>query len=89
MAQHHNTKEGDWLVHPTITVEGDKAKGNWTNFMMFVGRGVDNDWGTGTYDAEYVKINGQWKISRLFHRWNYEPPGGPNRNRGAQDQTHT
>jgi hypothetical protein len=83
LSQHHTGKEGDWLVHPFITVDGDRAKGNWTNFMMFVDRGVDNDWGTGTYDAEYTKINGQWKISRLYHRWNYAPPGGPSHGKGG------
>jgi hypothetical protein len=76
---HHQGKEGDWLVHPLITVNGNRAKGNWTNFMMFVDRGVDNDWGTGSYNAEYTKVNGQWKISYLFHRWDYAPPGGPHR----------
>jgi hypothetical protein len=66
-------RAGDFVVHPIITVNGDKAKGSWLLYMQSeLGRKYANgdagyDWENGFYDMEYVKENGNWKISLL--RW--------------------
>jgi hypothetical protein len=54
-------------LQPIITVapDGDTAKGRW-RFLAEVGEyGKSSRWGTGTYENEYVKQNGVWKIKAL------------------------
>jgi hypothetical protein len=67
-------KEGNFVVHPIISVEGDKAKGSWLLYMQFIlgskfstGKETE-DWNQGFYDMEYVKKDGKWKISLLKWR---------------------
>jgi hypothetical protein len=66
-------RSGDFVIHPIITVDGDKAKGSWLLYLQSeLGRKYANgdeayDWENGFYDMEYVKKNGVWKISLL--RW--------------------
>jgi|WetSurMetagenome_2_1015567.scaffolds.fasta_scaffold02165_6 hypothetical protein len=76
IAQRHIGKEGDWLVHPIITVDGEKANGNWAQFMMYPYRRNEAAifWEMGWYNAEYTKIDGQWKISRLNQRFHVSLP---------------
>ena len=60
---------GHFIVHPLVKVDGDKATGSSLQYclhsddvtlhMLF--------WVQGIYDAEFVKDNGEWKIS--FLRW--------------------
>jgi hypothetical protein len=75
----HVGLEGNFVVHPIISVEGDKAKGSWllyTHFSLPHKIQIDPsptadvdapDWMQGYYEMEYVKEKGTWKISLL--RW--------------------
>jgi hypothetical protein len=76
----HAGKEGDVCIHPIITVEGDKAKGNWLLYMMYFypRTGQSLFWVQGYYDNEYVREHGRWKIAVM--RWSERlglPGGGP------------
>jgi ketosteroid isomerase-like protein len=67
----HTGSEGDIIVHPLITVNGDRASGNWV--IYFLGAETEGwkapGWIRGQYDAEYVREkNGQWKFSMLKWR---------------------
>jgi ketosteroid isomerase-like protein len=83
----HEGKEANFLLHPIITVDGDKAKGNW--LIYFVTSPAQQQFAVvqGIYDAEYVRENGHWKISYL--KWTprlglgaITPPSNPD-NGGA------
>jgi hypothetical protein len=52
-------------LQPLITVDGDRAKGRWRAIMEvgFVGR--ESLCGEGTYENEYVREDGLWKIDKL------------------------
>jgi len=75
----HVGLEGNFVVHPIISVEGDKARGSWllyTHFSLPHKIQIDPsptadvdapDWMGGYYEMEYVKKGGTWKISLL--RW--------------------
>lgn len=75
----HVGLEGNLVVHPIITVDGDKAKGSWLLYTHFSlphkiqiapspTADVDApDWMQGYYEMEYVREKGIWKISLL--RW--------------------
>jgi hypothetical protein len=76
----HIGQEGEFCVHPSITVDGDKAKGSWLLYIQFAQPrklkqhegllAVENapDWLQGYYDAEYIREDGEWKIARLKWR---------------------
>jgi carotenoid cleavage dioxygenase len=66
----HIGQEGDFVVHPLIEVDGDKATGSWLLYLQMPYprkrmSGQETDWSQGYYEMEYVKINGEWKISYL------------------------
>jgi hypothetical protein len=71
--------EGHVCVHPIITVEGDKAKADWVIYIMHSHPRFFTSlfWIQAVYDAEYIKENGQWKISYLKLTRRLGPPGGP------------
>ena len=76
----HAGKEGDVCVHPIITVDGDKAKGDWILYMMYFypRTGQSMFWVQGQYDNDFVRENGTWKIAVM--RWKELiglPGGGP------------
>lgn len=76
----HHGHEGDVCVHPIITVHGDKAKGDWILYLMYSYKrtGQAMFWVQGQYDNDYVRENGEWKISVM--RWKELiglPGGGP------------
>lgn len=75
----HNGKEGIFAIHPQITVNGDTAKGNWLMYIMYADHRTwaSRYWLQGIYDADYVRVNGQWKFSYLQWRPRLEPPGAP------------
>jgi ketosteroid isomerase-like protein len=80
LAQTHAGKEGDVCVHPIITVDGDKAKGDWILYMMYFypRTGQSMFWVQGQYDNDFVRENGRWKIAVM--RWKELiglPGGGP------------
>jgi hypothetical protein len=81
ISKNHVGLEGNFLVQPIISVEGDKAKGNWLFYVQFaqprkLARKIDEiyysndeapDWMQGYYDMEYSRIDGKWKI--CFLKW--------------------
>jgi len=76
----HHGHEGDVCVHPIITVDGDTAKGDWILYLMYSYKrtGQSMFWVQGQYDNDYVRENGEWKISAM--RWKELmglPGGGP------------
>jgi hypothetical protein len=53
-------------LQPVIHVSPDgTARGRWHHFSQEAEFGVSHHWGAGTYENEYVKDNGVWKISKL------------------------
>ena len=67
LALTHAGAEGDIVVHPEIQIDGDKAKGKWLLYMMYCypRTGQSLFWVQGFYTMEYVRENGQWKISYM------------------------
>jgi hypothetical protein len=70
VARGHTGHEGDYVVHPLISVDGDTAKGSWLLYLQKqfphkIANGLDIDWTQGFYEVDYVKRNGKWKISLL------------------------
>jgi hypothetical protein len=51
------------VIH--IAPEGNTAKARWRSFMMVGKLGAEARWGEATYENEYRKENGLWKISKL------------------------
>lgn len=68
MAKAHVGAETDFMYHPTITVTGNIAKATWwvTDTMHIINSPPQSIYGI--YTVEYVKVNGEWKISYLAHR---------------------
>jgi len=56
-----------------LSVDGNSAKARWYGFSM-IGGGATARWDSGTFENEYVKDKGVWKISRLHY---YPQFGGP------------
>lgn len=54
-------------LQPVIHVaeDGLSAKARWRSFMMVGRLGAEARWGEATYENEYVKDGGVWKISKL------------------------
>ena len=89
LSAHHIGQEGAFAVHPIISVDGDKAKGSWLFYNQYaqprkfeykpglIEREYAPDWIQGFYEAEYVRENGKWKISRLKWRYRLMSPLGP------------
>lgn len=80
LSKTHAGKEGDIVVHPVISIDGDKAKGSWLMYMMYFypRTGQSLFWVQGFYEMEYVRENGKWKIN--FMSWSERlglPGGGP------------
>lgn len=67
LSKTHAGKEGDICVHPIITVEGDRAKGEWLLYLMYFypRTGQSLFWVQGFYNMEYVRERGKWKISYM------------------------
>ena len=89
LSEHHIGKEGNFMVHPIIEVDGDEAMGSWLVYLQFaqprkmVPRPTifttDDapDWMQGYYEMEYIKENGKWKISLLKWRSRLRSPRPP------------
>lgn len=71
--------EGQFLVHPLITVNGDRATGKWLLYTLFCHRITRQSlfWTQATYDIEYVRVNGEWKIQEIQWQPLIQPPGPP------------
>jgi hypothetical protein len=67
--------DGHFIVHPVITVDGDKAKGTWMQYclsadpitmhMLYYVQAL--------YDIEYVKRNGKWQFYTMKWTPRIEP----------------
>lgn len=55
--------DGHMAVQPDITVSGNTAKGTWLIYMLFSKPTIQ--WVQGKNECEYIKINDEWKISKL------------------------
>lgn len=66
----HVGKEGNFELHPIISVDVDRARGTWLMYVLHANPDTwePEPWTQGLYDMEYVKENGQWKISHLKWR---------------------
>lgn len=85
----HVGLEGNFVVHPIISVEGDKAKGSWLLYIQFslphkmqpkpaiLPTDDAPDWMQGYYDMEYIREDGKWKISLLKWRRRLLSPRPP------------
>ena len=54
-------------MNPQIEVEGDRATGRWYLLepcTMLEG-GEQAVWGAASYEEEYVKVKGEWKMQNL------------------------
>ena len=49
----------------TSPTDGSSAKARWRSFMQVGHLGKEARWGEATYENEYVKEGGTWKISKL------------------------
>jgi hypothetical protein len=78
IARLHIGLEGNFAVHPVIAVNGDKATGSWLMYIQFcrprelldfppILGGESPDWMQGFYEMEYLREDGQWRIS--FLKW--------------------
>lgn len=63
LSQRKGRTDGHLCGEPIITVNGDKARGHWTVYIFFSDPSVQ--WTRGENHCEYVKIDGQWKFSKL------------------------
>ena len=88
IARVHIGMEGEFAVHPIISVDGDRAKGSWLLYIQFVPHKLEYkpeiiptndapDWQQGFYEMEYVRENGKWKISLLKWRLRLMSPMPP------------
>jgi ketosteroid isomerase-like protein len=79
LSQIHIGKEGVFAVHPQITVDGDKGTGNWLMYIMYADHRTwqSRYWLQGIYDAQFTRVNGEWKFKHLQWRPRLEPPGAP------------
>ncbi|MHB8868103.1 MAG: nuclear transport factor 2 family protein [Thermoleophilia bacterium] len=80
LAKTHAGKEGDIVIHPIISVDGDRATGSWLLYMMYFypRTGQSLFWVQGFYDMENVRESDRWRISVM--RWTERlglPGGGP------------
>jgi len=62
-------RDAHFAVQPTITVDGDKAKGHWLMYI-FISDPVTGNVSRllpGSYDVEYVREKGKWKFGSLVY----------------------
>ena len=61
------------VMNPIIQVSGDQATGQWYLFQTCTfAEGNRAVWGSGRYDEEYVRVDGEWKFQNLkltSHFW--------------------
>jgi ketosteroid isomerase-like protein len=84
ISQGHGHGEGSLVVHPIVNVKGDTATGEWIIYFMYSEpkTGKASDWAMGTYNMEYTRDQGQWKISKMTVRMLY---GTPDRGKYLED----
>src|SRR4030042_3837879 len=57
-------RDGHFAVQPVITVSENCATGHWLMYIMVSNpeTGLAMRWAHGRHDAEYIRVNGEWKI---------------------------
>lgn len=55
----------------SIAADGQRARGRWRNFIQIGWLGRDARWGEGTYENEYLREDGVWKIDYLHFYTTY------------------
>jgi hypothetical protein len=55
----------------SISPDGHSARGRWRNFIQIGWLGREARWGEGTYENEYVREDGVWKIEYLHFYTTY------------------
>ncbi len=63
LAERVKRNDGHFVGQPIITVNGDRAKGRWILYLFFAEPEVR--WLQGRQDCEYVRVNGEWKFSKV------------------------
>lgn len=73
----HVGKEANLTLHPIITVDGDTAKGNWVIYFITQPDQTKEALQLlqGIYDLEWVRENGEWKMSYI--KWSVRFALGP------------
>ena len=56
--------DGHFIGQPLINVHGDKADGQWAMYIFFPES--ERRFVKGKYDAEYTRLKGKWKFSKLI-----------------------
>jgi len=65
------------VTNPMITVDGEKANGRWYLLCPFIAltrEGPVAVWEQGTYDNEFAKVDGKWRISLMSFEFNFSTP---------------
>lgn len=65
------------MMNAYLEVDGDKATGRWYLFGPFTAAAPGKDiahWLQGEYNNEFVRKNGQWKISKLNFTTTFQTP---------------
>jgi hypothetical protein len=75
---HAGKNEATYVVHPLITVDGDKAKGTWTLYInyRYFRTGQPMYWVQTIFEPEYERENGRWKFSKIKARERLGIPNG-------------
>jgi hypothetical protein len=60
------------VIH--VAADGQTAKGRWRAVIMNGQLGESAAWGEGTYENEYTKVRGVWKISKVHWYQTYMVP---------------
>ncbi len=61
-----------FILNPVVTVEGEEAKGI---FYLLEPAAMERAmWGQGRYDMDFVRVDGEWKISCFRFLWNFNTP---------------
>ena len=78
LSKTHAGKEGLVCIHPIVTVNGDRASGKWLLYMMYFYPRTAQSlfWVQGFYQMEYLRENGNWKISLMTWTERLGLPGG-------------
>lgn len=70
---HHLPPYGDGVLYnhmqlqPVIHIDSEAgtARGRWRSFMMVGALGAEARWGEATYENEYKRVDGKWRIAVL------------------------
>ena len=60
---------------PEIVVDGDRATGMWYMLVFYVAPNLTQGYVMGTYEDEYERVDGDWKIAYLKTEVTYDTGG--------------